>query len=73
MKVIKRKISEERSWHYTKDEFPKNTEHIRDVIETPQVPHDLLQRHCRERGLPMNWKKVIKTKSVRASEVSQTK
>jgi hypothetical protein len=21
--VIRRKISEERSWHYTKDEFPK--------------------------------------------------
>jgi hypothetical protein len=46
--------------------------YIRDDIETPQVPHDLLQRHCREREVsPMNGKKVIITKSVRASEDSR--
>jgi hypothetical protein len=62
--VIRRKISEGRSWHYTKDEFPKNTEHIRDVIETLRF-HMISCNGIVEREVSaMNGKKVIIIKSV---------
>jgi hypothetical protein len=69
--VIRRKILEERSQHYTKDEFPKN-KNIYEMLLKHVRFHMISCNGIVEREVsPMNGKKVIITKSVRASEASR--